>query len=161
MVSHILAMGCIFTAVQALHFPDYDFRIQEQEQKKVIFDPVRKKFIPLTPEEWVRQHCIAHLFHHYQLSLGLIAVEKEISTFGLRKRFDIVVFASDAKPFILVECKAPEVKITRETLIQAATYNNKLDSKYVWITNGQQHAWFEKRQGNLQLIPSPEQPLMR
>ncbi|MFM6952215.1 MAG: type I restriction enzyme HsdR N-terminal domain-containing protein [Bacteroidota bacterium] len=161
MVSLILAMGCIFTAVQALQFPAYGLRIQEQEQKKVIFDPVRKKFIPLTPEEWVRQHCIAHLFNHYQIALGMIAVEREIAAFGLRKRFDIVVFASDTKPFLLIECKAPEVEITRNTLIQAATYNNKLDSRFVWITNGLQHAWFEKQNGNLHLIAPPESLALR
>ena len=149
-------MGCIFTAVQTLHFPDYGFRIQEQEQKKVIFDPVRKKFIPLTPEEWVRQHCIAHLIQHYAIPQGVIAVEREIQAYGMRKRFDIVVIANNASPLILIECKAPEVKITRNTLIQAATYNNKLDSRFVWITNGLEHAWFEKVNGNLQLINPPD-----
>lgn len=74
----------------------------------------------------------------------------------MRKRFDIVVIASNASPLILIECKAPEVKITKETLIQAATYNNKLDSKFVWITNGIEHAWFEKIDGNLRLINPPE-----
>lgn len=161
MVSLNLAMGCIFTAVQTLHFPEYGFRIQDQEQKKVIFDPVRKKFIPLTPEEWVRQHCIAHLTNYYSLSVGMIAVEKEIQAFGLRKRFDIVVFANDTRPFILIECKAPEVKITRDTLIQAATYNNKLDSEFVWITNGMEHAWFQKKEGNLGLISPPTQTALR
>lgn len=85
----------------------------------------------------------------------MIAVEKEIRAFGLRKRFDIVVFANDTRPFILIECKAPEVKITRDTLIQAATYNNKLDSEFVWITNGMEHAWFQKKEGNLALISPP------
>ncbi len=155
MVSLNLAMDCIFTAVQTLHFPDYGFRIEEQEQKKVIFDPVRKKVIPLTPEEWVRQHCIAHLITYYQIPAGVIAVEREIQAFGLRKRFDIVVFAQNTKPIILIECKAPEVALTRNTLIQAATYNNKLDSQFVWITNGLAHAWFEKTDGNLSLIAPP------
>jgi type I site-specific restriction endonuclease len=143
--------------VQTLHFPFYDFTVQELEQKKVIFDPVRKKFIPLTPEEWVRQHCIAHLHQYYQIAHGVIAVEREIQSFGLRKRFDIVVFAPTGQPHVLIECKAPEVKITRDTLIQAATYNNKLDSRFVWITNGFEHAWFEKIEGNLKLISPPQQ----
>lgn len=131
------------------------FRIQEQGQKKVIFDPIRKKFIPLTPEEWVRQHCIAHLCGEYKIPAGLIAVEREIKAFGLRKRFDIVVFASDSLPQILIECKAANVAITQQTLIQAATYNNKLDSRFMWITNGIQHAWFEKIEGKTQLIAPP------
>ena len=74
----------------------------------------------------------------------------------MRKRVDIVVIANNASPLILIECKAPEVKITRNTLIQAATYNNKLDSRFVWITNGLEHAWFEKVNGNLQLINPPD-----
>lgn len=122
----------------------------------MIFDPIRKKFIPLTPEEWVRQHCISYLCEHYLVQLGFIAVEREIKTFGLRKRFDIVVFASNTKPLILIECKAPEVAITQETLIQAATYNNKLDSKFMWITNGIQHAWFENIDGGTKLIAPPD-----
>jgi type I site-specific restriction endonuclease len=141
--------------VQVLNFPEYEFHIQEQEQKKVIFDPIRKKFIPLSPEEWVRQHCICHLVQRFNLPIGLIAVEREIQVHGLRKRFDIVVFAQNTKPIILIECKAPEVALTRNTLIQAATYNNKLDSQFVWITNGLAHAWFEKTDGNLSLIAPP------
>ena len=142
--------------MQVLNFPEYQFQIQEQEQKKVIFDPIRKKFIPLSPEEWVRQHCLCHLIEHFQLPLGLIAVEREIAVHGLRKRFDIVVFGQNLKPLILVECKAPEVQLSRNTLIQAATYNNKLDSPWMWITNGIQHAWFAKIDGKTQWVKAPE-----
>lgn len=142
--------------MQQLNFPDYQFLIQEQEQKKVIFDPVRKKFIPLTPEEWVRQHCLAHLCAHYNIPSGMIAVEREIQAFGMRKRFDIVVFASNTNPYILIECKAPEIAISKDTLIQAATYNNKLDSRFMWITNGLKHAWFEKNSSGTTLIAPPE-----
>jgi hypothetical protein len=149
-------MDCIFTAVQTLNFPFYGFDIQNQGQKKVIFDRIRKKFIPLTPEEWVRQHCIVHLMEHFHIGGGMIAIEREISAFGLRKRFDIVVFGQNSKPLILVECKAPEVQLSRNTLIQAATYNNKLDSKYMWITNGLEHAWFEKTDEGLRLISPPD-----
>ena len=142
--------------MQVLNFPEYEFQIQEQEQKKVIFDPIRKKFIPLSPEEWVRQHCICHLVQRFNLPIGLIAVEREIQVHGLRKRFDIVGFASSGSPLILIECKATSVELTQETLIQVATYNNKLDSRFVWITNGLEHAWFEKVNGNLQLINPPD-----
>lgn len=147
-------MLLIFTAVLQLNFPAYSFKIEEQEQKKVIFDPVRKKFIPLTPEEWVRQHCLMHLKHHYGISFTRIAVEREIFSFGMRKRFDIVAFTKNGTPSILVECKAPEVKITKDTLIQAATYNNKLDSQWMWITNGLQHAWFDCRLGKIVIAPT-------
>jgi len=96
------------------------------------------------------------VIQHYAIPQGVIAVEREIQAYGMRKRFDIVVIANNASPLILIECKAPEVKITRNTLIQAATYNNKLDSRFVWITNGLEHAWFEKVNGNLQLINPPD-----
>lgn len=142
--------------MQVLNFPEYQFQIQEQEQKKVIFDPIRKKFIPLSPEEWVRQHCLCHLIEHFKLPLGLIAVEREIAVHGLRKRFDIVGFAKNGSPLILVECKATSVELTQETLIQVATYNNKLDSPWMWITNGIQHAWFAKLDGKTQWVKAPE-----
>jgi hypothetical protein len=142
--------------VQVLNFPEYEFHIQELEQKKVIFDPIRKKFIPLSPEEWVRQHCICHLVQRFNLPIGLIAVEREIQVHGLRKRFDIVGFASSGSPLILIECKATSVELTQETLIQVATYNNKLDSPWMWITNGIQHAWFERKNGKTQLVAAPE-----
>lgn len=142
--------------MQVLNFPEYEFEIQEQEQKKVIFDPIRKKFIPLTPEEWVRQHCIYHLIEQFKLPVGLIAVEREIQVHGLRKRFDIVGFASSGSPLILIECKAPFVELSQETLIQVATYNNKLDSPWMWITNGIQHAWFERKNGKTQWVAAPE-----
>ncbi len=141
--------------MQELNFPSYEFTIEEQEQKKVIFDPVRKKFIPLTPEEWVRQHCIAQLFHQYRWPLGRIAVERAIFPFGLRKRFDIVAFGTDAKPKILIECKAPEQTLTQNVLLQAATYNSKLDSEWMWITNGIQHAWFRRIDGKNRIQSPP------
>ena len=143
--------------MQDLNFPEYELHIQEEEQKKVIFDPIRKKFIPLSPEEWVRQHCICHLLQHFNIPSGMIAVEREIFVHGLRKRFDIVGFASNGSPLILIECKATHVPLTQETLIQIATYNNKLDSPWMWITNGIQHAWFERINGKTQLVKAPTQ----
>ena len=139
-----------------LNLTPYPFKLKEKAGQLFIFDELRKKELVLTPEEWVRQHCIAHLIQHYAIPQGVIAVEREIQAYGMRKRFDIVVIANNASPLILIECKAPEVKITRNTLIQAATYNNKLDSRFVWITNGLEHAWFEKVNGNLQLINPPD-----
>lgn len=141
--------------MQVLNFPEYEFQIQELEQKKVIFDPIRKKFIPLSPEEWVRQHCICHLIQQFKFPSGLIAIEREIHVHGLRKRFDIVGFATSGSPLILIECKAPFVELSQETLIQVATYNNKLDSPWMWITNGIQHAWFERKNGKTQWVAAP------
>ncbi len=138
-----------------LNFPEYSFEFQIQEQKKLIFDLVRKKFIPLTPEEWVRQHCLAHLNLYYQFPISNIAVEREIKSFNLRKRFDIVGFAKNGTPLILVECKAPTVAITQETIIQAGVYNKKLDSQWMWITNGIQHVWMQKVDDKINFCESP------
>lgn len=140
-----------------LNFPEYSFEFQIQEQKKLIFDVVRKKFIPLTPEEWVRQHCISHLFHFYRFPISNLAVEREIKAMNLRKRFDIVAFSKNGTPLILIECKAPTVPISQETIIQAGVYNKKLDSPLMWITNGLQHVWLEKKNNTTQFIEAPNQ----
>jgi hypothetical protein len=139
-----------------LNFPEYSFEIQIQGQKKLIFDLVRKKFIPLTPEEWVRQHCIAHLNQHYSIPHSNLAVEREIKVLNLRKRFDIVSFAKNGSPQILVECKAPHVPITQETIIQAGVYNKKMDSQWMWITNGIQHVWLQKTNDNIYFCDTPD-----
>ncbi len=138
-----------------LNFPEYSFEIQIQGQKKLIFDVVRKKFIPLTPEEWVRQHCIFHLNYHYQIPFSNLAVEREIRVLNLRKRFDIVSFAKNGSPQILIECKAPSVPITQETIIQAGVYNKKLDSQWMWITNGIQHVWLQKIEDKIAFCEAP------
>lgn len=138
-----------------LNFPEYDFEFQIQEQKKFIFDLVRKKFIPLTPEEWVRQHCISHLNLYFNIPLNNLAIEREIKAMELRKRFDIVAFAKNGNPLILVECKAPQVKLTQNTIIQAGVYNKKLDSEWMWITNGIQHIWMRKINGKTTLVEPP------
>lgn len=126
-----------------LNFPDYALRIRKQGQKNVIFDIVRNKFIPLTPEEWVRQHALHHLLNRYGISRSLIAVEKEISYQNLRKRFDIMVFNSSGSPLCMIECKSPDILLSRETLLQAAVYNNQFNCPYYWLTNGMHHAWIK------------------
>lgn len=138
-----------------LNFPEYSFEIQIQTQKKMIFDSVRKKFIPLTPEEWVRQHCICHLNQYYKIPLNNLAIEREIRAMDLRKRFDIVAFGKSGTPLILVECKAPEVKIDQNSIIQAGVYNKKMDSEWMWITNGIQHVWLRKEGDKMAFVEMP------
>jgi len=127
--------------VEPLNFPEFAFRIQEQGQKKQIFDPVRKKFIPLSPEEWVRQHCLQTLHSVYGIAYSRMAVERGLRIAGLEKRFDIVVFSPSGKAHVLIECKAPEVKIKPETLLQILNYNRSLQCPWLWITNGLDHHW--------------------
>jgi hypothetical protein len=125
-------------------------------KKKLIFDRVRKKIIPLTPEEWVRQHCIDFLIEYFNVSPNLIAVERQIKINNRPKRFDIVAFNTNGKPQILIECKAPEVDISPKTLTQAGQYLTKIDSEYLWLTNGLQHVWMLKSEGKFKVIDFPK-----
>jgi len=100
---------------------------------------IRKKKIILTPEEWVRQHYINFLSLHLQYPLSFISVEKELNYFGLKKRWDIVVFNNLYEPIILVECKAPNVKLNQEALKQVFTYQNKLNCEFIVLSNGIEH----------------------
>lgn len=136
--------------MQRLNFPEFEFRIEVQEQKNFIFDKIRKKFIPLTPEEWVRQHCIEYFIQFLHYPPGRLAVERKINTLNLTKRFDIVAFNLTGEPEILVECKAPEVALTEKTLMQIAVYNKTIHSGKLWITNGIEHFWFQQSAAGLQ-----------
>lgn len=125
--------------VQELNFPSYNFRIKNRENKLLIFDQIRKKFIVLQPEEWVRQHCVAYLIEEKKYPKSLINVEKELNLNGQKKRYDIVVFNSNGKIQIVVECKAPKVNIKQDTFDQIARYNMALEASYLMITNGINH----------------------
>lgn len=127
-----------------------------QGQKKIIFDPIRKKFIPLTPEEWVRQHAIQHLLHKFGLSPSLLSIERQLNYKGMKKRFDIAASSPSNPLFCLVECKSPDVAISKETLIQAAVYNKVLNCKWLWLTNGLEHYWFLFSEGTVTAVPEPE-----
>ena len=104
-----------------------------------IFDDIRKKFIVLTPEEWVRQHTVQFLLQHKKYPKSYLNVEKLIKVNELNKRYDVVVFQPDGTIFLLVECKAPEIKISQDTFDQIARYNLKLKAKYLMVTNGLNH----------------------
>jgi hypothetical protein len=125
--------------MKKLNFPVYSFRFKNSENKVAIFDDIRKKFILLTPEEWVRQHTIQFLLHENQYPKSYINVEKLIKINDLSKRYDIVVFQPNGEIFLLVECKAPEVSISQQTFDQIARYNLVLNAKYLMVTNGLKH----------------------
>ena len=124
-----------------LQFSKYDFKIRvEDQQVQTIFDIVRRKYIRLTPEEWVRQHIIHYLVFDHQFPRALISVEKQLLLNDLQKRTDIVLYARDGSPRLIVECKAPEVQITQQVFDQVARYNLTLKVPYLWVTNGNQNA---------------------
>ena len=125
--------------MQVLNLPTYKFRIKSSENKYVIFDIVRKKYVILSPEEWVRQNFIHYLIEEKKYPISLISVEKKITINKLSKRTDILVFNTEGMPYIIVECKAPSVKITQEAFDQIARYNLKLQADYLIVTNGLEH----------------------
>ena len=125
--------------MQKLNFKLYNFRFKNNENKVSIFDEIRKKFIILTPEEWVRQHVVQFLLEEKKYPKSLINVEKVLKINGLRKRYDVVVFNSDGSIFILIECKAPEIKITQATFDQIARYNMTMNAQFLMVTNGLNH----------------------
>jgi hypothetical protein len=129
--------------MQHLNFPTYSFRFKNSENKVSIFDSIRKKFILLTPEEWVRQHVIEFLLIEKKYPKSLINVEKVVKVNGMNKRYDVVVFNSDGSIFLLIECKAPEVKIDQKTFDQIARYNLILNAQYLMVTNGLNHYFCE------------------
>ena len=129
--------------MQSLNLPTCKFRISTENGDKYIYDVIRSKHILLTPEEWVRQHIIHHLLHDLEYPKGLIKVETGVVYNERMKRSDVVVFTNMAKPHILIECKAPSVKIDQSTLEQVAMYNRTLKASIIVLTNGLTHYTFK------------------
>lgn len=140
-------------------FDKYNFRVEEREGSRYIFDETRKKWVVLTPEEWVRQHILHYLIYNKNFSKSLIAVERGIELNGLQKRFDIVVFANDGKPKIIIECKAPEEKLNEAVFEQIARYNLSLRVDYLWVSNGANNFCCKLKNGIelLKTIPTYEE----
>ena len=125
--------------MQALSFPPYTFKFKSSENKRLIFDPIRKKYVQLQPEEWVRQHCVQFLIQSKGYPKSLINVEKQIKVGITTKRYDIIIFKPDGTVSVVVECKAPEESISQDTFDQIARYNLTLKADYLMVTNGLDH----------------------
>jgi len=125
--------------MQKLNLPDFDFTFRMHGNKKQIWDFVRKKYVSLTNEEWVRQNFVAWLIHEKNYPAGLIAIEKELTLNELKKRYDVVVYNSNHFPAMLIECKAPNIEITQKAFDQASRYNLTVKVNYLLITNGIVH----------------------
>jgi hypothetical protein len=118
-----------------IDFPSPEFKIKEEQGKELIFDAYRKQWVPLTPEEWVRQNFLEYMVRVKSYPSSLIAVEREILVGELKKRFDIVVY-KEAKPYMIIECKEMRVPLNEAVIKQILNYNIALQVKYLVVTNG-------------------------
>lgn len=125
--------------MQKLNFPQYSFRFKSSENKTLVFDEIRKKFVVLTPEEWVRLHVVQFLLQGKNYPKSLINVEKQLKLNKTTKRYDIVVFNNDGSIFLIVECKAPSIPISQITFDQIARYNLALNASFLMVSNGLEH----------------------
>jgi len=125
--------------MQTLNLPTYNFKLKNSQNKTLIFDKLRKKYVALTPEEWVRQHFVHFLIDQKKYPETLIAIEKQLTINNLKKRTDILIFNSDGKPEVVIECKAPSIKISQKTFDQIARYNLQLKADFLIVTNGLTH----------------------
>ena len=145
--------------MQNLNFPTYSFRFKNSENKTLVFDEIRKKFVVLTPEEWVRLHVVQFLIKEHNYPRSLINVEKQLKLNNTTKRYDVVVFNKDGSVFMIVECKAPTIPITQLTFDQIARYNLALNAQYLMVTNGLEHYFCQMDFENKRYIFLKEVPL--
>lgn len=125
--------------MQKLNFPTFSFRFKSSENKTLVFDEIRKKFVVLTPEEWVRLHVVQFLLQEKNYPKSLINVEKQLKLNKTTKRYDIVVFNNDGSIFLIVECKAPSIPISQIAFDQIARYNLALNASFLMVSNGLEH----------------------
>jgi len=126
-----------------LNLPDFNLNIRKEDGKVWIFDIIRKKYIILTPEEWVRQHFIHYLINHLKYPKSLFRIEGSLTYNKLQKRSDIVIHDREGRPWMLVECKAPNIKLTQKAFNQVAVYNMTIGARFVAVTNGLVQYCFE------------------
>jgi hypothetical protein len=126
-----------------MNLPSFDYKIKEIEGQNYIFDIIRRKYLVLTPEEWVRQHFIHLLINQYNYPKSLFRVEGGLKYNQLQKRSDIIIYDKSGNPFLLVECKAAEVAINQSVVEQASRYNQTIRAKYLAVTNGIKTFCFE------------------
>ena len=119
-----------------IEYPSYQPKIKTKQDKEFIFDEFRKRWVVLTPEEWVRQNFLQYLTQIKKHPASLIAIEKEIKLGDLKKRFDIVVYDRNSKPWMIIECKEMNVALDKKVLDQVLRYNLAMQVPYLVITNG-------------------------
>lgn len=140
-------------SLQFLNFPPVDFRFKKNEKGALqLFDIIRKKFVDITPEEWVRQHIVHFLINHKNVPLSMISLEKQLALNNTKKRTDIIVYHSTLKPILMIECKSPKIKIDQLTINQAMRYNIKLKVPFIFLSNGVEHICLKLEKDEVQVI---------
>ena len=135
-----------------IDYPDYAHKIKKDVDEATIFDQVRKKWVRLTPEEWVRQNFIQFLLQVMSYPAALLSIEKEILVGERRRRYDIVVYDRETRPYLLVECKQTTEAMDQGVLDQAMRYHIKVQVPYIVITNGHYTYAWEKQEGKLRML---------
>ena len=136
----------------SLNLPVFEYKLKKKEGKLFIWDRIRKKYIVLQPEEWVRQHFVNWLIEIKKVPVSHISLEQGHEYNNLAKRTDILVWDAELKPLLLVECKASHIEITYDTFAQAMTYLSTLKAKYVALSNGLTHIYFKNEKDGFQKI---------
>lgn len=153
-MAYLFKKGYIFTlSMISITFRQYNFKFKEIDGKKYIFDEIRKKYVFLSPEEWVRQHIVHHLIKDLNYSKNRIALEKEFIVNHHKRRFDILVFTENMDIFMLIECKAPDVFINQKIAQQLFNYNVHYNAKYLLLTNGMNSFCLDKDKKWLEQLP--------
>lgn len=132
-----------------VEYPEPQFNIREEDNKRFIFDAIRKTWLLLTDEEWVRQNFVNYLIKGLHYPFALIALEKEIALNNLKKRFDVLVYDQAFQPWMMVECKAPSVPLNQAVLEQVLRYNISVPVEFLVITNGITTRAWRKAEGQL------------
>lgn len=144
--------------MEQLSLPPFSYKLKESGGKTLIYDVIRRKWLILTSEEWVRQHVVHFLHNFLRYPLSLMNVERGTRYNKLQKRTDICVYSQDGKPLLLVECKAPHVAISSNTVQQAAIYNQTIQAPFLLLSNGHHHFCWAVNPDGVTLVPLPELP---
>lgn len=135
-----------------INYPDPDFQIRKKGERNEIFDPYRRRWVNLSPEEWVRQNFIRYLVQVRNYPSSLIAIEKEMMLGELKKRFDILVYDNNHQPWMMIECKAASITLDDAVLEQVLRYNISMPVKHLIVTNGNQAYGWERTEKGLELL---------
>ncbi len=143
-----------------LNIPEYEHEVKQVNGALHIFDIVRRRYVALQPEEWVRQQFIRWLLEAHQYPKALMSVEAMLMYHQRRKRSDLVVYDRQGKTFLLVECKAPHIALSQEVIQQALTYNSVLQAPYISITNGHFYSIFQLNPATGQFVAIEQLPTL-